>query len=164
MLKPAVLEALNKQINAEIASSYLYLSMAAHLESRNFRGMAHWMQVQAREEWGHAMKIYQYVLEVGGQVVLKQIDAPKATWNSVLEVFEDTATHERHVTEMIHALLKLAIQEADFPTQGFLQWFVKEQVEEESQARMIVEKLQMMGEGNIGLFILDRELAARAGA
>ena len=162
MLKPAVLNALNKQINAEIASAYLYLSMAAHFESLNFRGMSHWLQVQSREEWGHAMKIYHYVLEAGGQVTLTQIDAPKTKWKSVLDVFEDTLAHECQVTEMIYAIVKLAIQDGDFATQSFLQWFVTEQVEEESQSRMIVEKLKMMGEGNIGLFILDGELGRRA--
>ena len=164
MLKPAVLEALNKQINAEIASSYLYLSMAAHLESRNFRGMAHWMQVQAREEWGHAMKIFGHVNERNGRVLLKQIDAPPSEWKSVRDVFEHTLSHELKVTEKVHALVKLASDESDYATLEFLQWFVHEQVEEEAQTTSIVEKLKLMGEGHIGLFILDGELGKRAAA
>jgi ferritin len=163
MLKPNVQDALNAQINAELASSYLYLAMAAHFESRNFRGLAAWMQVQAREEHGHAMKIFAQVLERGGRVTLKAIEAPKAEWASVLEVFEDAYRHECKVTGLIHGLLKLAIAETDFASQAFLQWFVTEQVEEEAQTLAIVEKLKMMGDGNIGLFILDAELGKRAG-
>ena len=164
MLKSNVLEALNRQINAEITSSYLYLSMAAHFESRNFRGMAGWMQVQAREEWGHAMKLFGHVVDRGGQVALAQIDAPKAQWGSVLEVFDDARKHECQVTGLIHGLVKLATNESDYATLAFLQWFVNEQVEEEAQTQLIVEKLKMMGDGNIGLFILDAELGKRGAA
>jgi len=162
MLKPNVQEALNNQINGEIASTYLYLSMAAYFESKNFRGLAKWMEVQAREEWGHAMKIFGHINERGGRVTLKQIDAPPSEWKSVLDVFEQTLTHEIKVTEKIHAIVKLATSECDYATLAFLQWFVSEQVEEESQTTSIVEKLKLMGEGNIGLFILDGELGKRA--
>jgi ferritin len=162
MLKSNVQDALNNQVHAEIASSYLYLSMAAHFESRNFHGMAQWMHVQAREEWGHAMKIFQHLVDRGGQVVLQQIEAPKAQWGSVLEVFEDSYRHECQVTGRIHGLVKLATTESDFASLAFLQWFVSEQVEEEAQTQLIVEKLKMMGDGNIGLFILDGELGKRA--
>jgi ferritin len=161
-LKPNLLDALNTQLNAEMASTYLYLSMAAHFESRNFRGMSHWMQTQAREEWSHAMKIFGYINERGGQVTLKQIDAPKSQWGSVLEVFQDSLNHECLVSDRIHGLVRLAISESDFATQSFLQWFINEQVEEEAQTNLIVEKLKMMGDGNIGLFILDGELGKRA--
>lgn len=162
MLKANVQEALNNQINGEIASTYLYLSMAAYFESKNFRGLAKWMEVQAREEWGHAMKIFGHINERGGRVMLKQIDAPPSEWKSVLDVFEQTLTHELKVTEKIHAIVKLATSECDYATLAFLQWFVSEQVEEESQTTSIVEKLKLMGEGNIGLFILDGELGKRA--
>ncbi len=162
MLKSNVQDALNSQLNAEVASAYLYLSMAAHFESQNFRGMAHWMQTQAREEWKHAMKFFGHIVDRGGRVVLARLEAPKAQWGSVLEVFQETVSHECHVTERIHSLVKLAVTESDFATQSFLQWFVDEQVEEESQAQQIVEKLKMMGDGNIGLFILDAELGKRA--
>jgi len=162
MLKANVQEALNNQINGEIASTYLYLSMAAYFESKNFRGLAKWMEVQAREEWGHAMKIFGHINERGGRVTLKQIDAPPSEWKSVLDVFEQTLTHELKVTEKIHAIVKLATSECDYATLAFLQWFVSEQVEEESQTTSIVEKLKLMGDGNIGLFILDGELGKRA--
>jgi ferritin len=163
MLKPNVQDALNTQLNAEVASSYLYLSMAAHLESQNFRGMAHWMQTQAREEWKHAMKFFGHIIERGGHVTLKQIDAPKGEWKSVLDVFQDTLKHEQCVTAGIHGIVKLSTAESDYATQNFLQWFVNEQVEEESSAQTIVSRLQMMGDGNVGLFILDGELGRRAG-
>ncbi len=162
MLKANVQEALNNQINGEIASTYLYLSMTAYFESKNFHGMAKWMELQAREEWSHAMKIFGHVNERNGRVILKQIDAPPSEWKSVLDVFEHTLNHEIKVTEKIHALVKLATSECDYATLAFLQWFVSEQVEEEAQALSIVEKLKLMGEGHIGLFILDGELGKRA--
>lgn len=163
MLKPNVQDALNTQVNAEVASAYLYLSMAGYFESLNFRGMARWMQLQAKEEWSHAMKFYGYIYERMGQVTLKQIDAPKTQWGSVLEVFQDTLAHECRVTSRVHSLVKLATDETDYPTLNFLQWFVNEQVEEEAAAHSIVERLKMMGDGNIGLFMLDGELGKRAG-
>jgi ferritin len=124
--------------------------------------MASWMQTQAREEWGHAMKIFGHITQRGGRVTLQQIEAPKLDWSSVLEVFQETLNHEIYVTERIHSLVKLAINESDFATQAFLQGFVNEQVEEEATAQAIVQRLKMMGEGSIGLFILDSELGKRA--
>jgi ferritin len=164
MLKANIQEALNNQINAEIASTYLYLSMAAYFEAKNFRGLAKWVEVQAREEWGHAMKIFAQVNDRGGRVILKQIDAPPSDWKSVLEVFEQILAHEIKVTEKIHGLLKLAIAESDFATQAFLQWFVTEQVEEEAVATQVVEKLRLSGDSHVGLLILDGELGKRAAA
>jgi ferritin len=164
MLKANVQEALNTQINAEVASAYLYLAMAAYFESKNFHGLARWMEVQAREEWGHAMKIFHQVNERGGRVILKQIDAPQGEWKSVMEVFEQTLAHELKVTEKIHSLVKLATVECDYATLAFLQWFVTEQVEEENQVIEIVEKLKLMGESHVGLFMLDSELGKRAAA
>jgi ferritin len=161
MLKTNVQDALNAQLNAEFASSYLYLSMAAWFDAKNFHGMAHWMRVQTGEEWKHAMKFYTFINDRGGRVLLKQLDAPKTEWASVLEVFEDAYKHECKITGLIHGLVKCATTESDLATQTFLQWFITEQVEEEAQAQLIVEKLKMMGDGNIGLFILDSELAKR---
>ena len=162
MLKANVQEALNNQINGEMASTYLYLAMAAYFESKNLQGLAKWMEVQSGEEWGHAMKIYHHVNERGGRVILQQIDAPPSEWKSALDVFEHTLAHELKVTEMIHAIVKLAIAESDYATQAFMQWFVNEQVEEEAHSQAIVEKLRIMGDGNIGLIILDGELGKRA--
>ncbi len=162
MLKAIVQEALNNQINAEIASSYLYLSMAAYFESKNFRGLAQWMQIQAREEWKHAMKIFTQVNDRGGRVILKQIDAPQTEWKSALDVFEDVLAHEIKVSEKINVLMKLAISECDYASQAFLQWFVIEQVEEEALATQTVEKLRLSGDSHVGLLILDAELGKRA--
>ena len=120
--------------------------MAAFFEAKNLRGMARWMHAQAREEWKHAMKIFEFIVARSGRVSLKAVDAPKAEWGSVLEVFEDAYKHECKVTGLIHGLVKLAEAESDFATQAFLQWFVTEQVEEEAQVEMIVERLKMTGE------------------
>lgn len=115
MLKANVKNALNNQINAEIASAYLYLAMAAYFESKNLHGLSRWMEVQAREEWGHAMKIYHQVHERNGRVVLKQIPTPQSEWKSVLDAFEHSLSHEIKVTEMIHALVELATNSATTP-------------------------------------------------
>jgi ferritin len=164
MLKSNVQDALNGQLHAELASSYLYLSMAAYFESRNLRGMAHWMQIQAQEEWKHAMKFYGFIAERGGRVQLRAVDAPQGEWGSALEAFEGAYKHECKITGLIHGLVKLANSEADFATLAFLQWFVTEQVEEEAQAQFIVEKLKAMGESNVALHILDGELGKRGGS
>ena len=161
MLKANIQDALNDQINAEIASAYLYLAMAAYFESKNLHGLARWMEVQTREEWGHAMKIYHQVHDRNGRVVLKQIATPQSEWKSVLDAFEHSLSHEVKVTEMIHSLVKLATAESDFATQAFLQWFVTEQVEEENQVVDIVEKLKLVGESHVGLLMLDSELGKR---
>ena len=161
MLKSNLQDALNDQMNAELASAYLYLSMAGYFESRSLRGMARWMQVQAQEEWRHAMKFFQHVVDRGGRVALQQIDAPKEKWNSVQEVFQDALSHECQVTGRIHGLVKLAASEADFATNAFLQWFVNEQVEEEANALHIVQQLRLMGDSKDSMFTLDRELGKR---
>ncbi|MGD0896839.1 MAG: ferritin [Thermoguttaceae bacterium] len=163
MLKSNIQDALNDQMNAEMASAYLYLSMAAHFESRSLRGMAHWMKVQAGEEWRHAMKFFQQIVDRGGHVSFLPLGAPKEKWSSVQDAFQDALNHECQVTGRIHGLVKLAASEADFATHAFLQWFVNEQVEEEANAQIIVEKLKMMGDGNVGLLFLDSELGKRAG-
>ncbi len=164
MLKPKIQEALNSQLNAELASSYLYLSMAAFFESKNFRGMAKWMQAQSHEEWNHAAKIYNFIVSRNGRVTLETLDAPQLDWGSVREVFDDAYRHECKVTGLIGGLVKLAAAESDFATGIFLQWFVTEQVEEEAQVEFIVERLKMMGETPVALFMLDKELAKRGAA
>jgi ferritin len=163
MLKPKVLEALNNQVNAELDSAYLYLSMAAWFESKNFRGMARWMRTQSHEEWGHGMKIYDFIVSRSGRVRLAAVDTPKADWDSVTAIFEDSYKHECKVTGLINGLMKLAESESDFATRALLQWFVTEQVEEEAQVEFIVEKLKLMGESNIALFMLDEALGKRGG-
>ncbi len=161
MLKPKMQEALNEQVNAEFFSAYLYLSMSAHFESKGLPGMAHWMRMQFEEEQIHALKIYDFINERNGTVILTEIEAPKTQWGSVLEVFEYTYEHEQKVTGLINNLVSLAYEEKDHATASFLQWFVDEQVEEESNASQIVDQLKMVGEDGAALFLLDAQLAQR---
>lgn len=161
MISKKMEAALNTQINAEFYSSYLYLSMAADFEAKNLGGFASWMQVQAQEEWGHGMKLYNYIHEQNGTVTLKQIDGPQTEWKSPLDAFEAAYAHEQHVTSLINNLVALSNEEKDYATHIFLHWFVSEQVEEEASALAIVEKLKMIGDRPQGLFMLDRELAQR---
>ena len=161
MLSAKLQDALNQQINEEFFSSYLYLAMAAYLDDLNLDGCAHWMRMQAQEEHLHAMKIFDYVAERGGRVVLKAIAEPQKAWKSVLEVFEASLEHEQHITKCIAELADLAIQEKDHPTNNLMQWFVNEQVEEEATVDAIVNKMKLMGDHGLGLFMMDNELAAR---
>lgn len=161
MISKKMEEALNKQINAEFYSSYLYLAMAADFEAKNLDGFANWMKVQAQEEWGHGMRIYNYVNEQQGRVTLAAIEGPQTAWDSPLAMFEAAYKHEQHVTSLIHNLVSLAAEEKDYATGIFLQWFVTEQVEEEATASNIVEKLQRIKESPQGLMMLDRALGER---
>jgi ferritin len=161
MLSKKMEKALNGQINAELYSSYLYLSMSAYFLSQNLKGFAKWMSVQAREENTHAMKIYDYVVERGGKVVLQAIAQPKTDWESALAAFKDTYAHEQKVTSMIHELVNMAAGEKDHATAVFLQWFVTEQVEEEANALEAVQKLTMIGDSKGSLLMLDHQMGKR---
>ncbi len=163
MIKKTVEKAINNQINAELYSAYLYLSMSAYFEAKNLSGFAHWMNVQAQEEVNHALKFYNYIFERGGNVTLKSIDGPPAEWKSPLDVFESIYKHEVKVTGLIHNLVHLARSEKDVATENFLMWYIDEQVEEESSADEIVQKLKLIKESPQGLFMIDRELAQREG-
>ncbi len=162
MLKPKMEEALNKQINEEMYSSYLYLSMSAYFESVSLTGFASWMKIQSAEEYAHAMKIYTYIIQKGGRAKLSAIAEPKQSWDTPLNVFEDTLKHEQHITACIDELVNLALELKDHATNNFLQWFVTEQVEEEANATKIIDDLKMIGNNNHGIFLLDRELGQRA--
>jgi ferritin len=161
MLKENVQEALNEQLNAELYSSYLYLSMSAYFQSVELKGFANWMRVQAQEELMHAMKFYDYVNERGGRVILKEIATPQTEWDSPKAAFEHVYQHEQKVTGLIGNLVELAIKEKDHATNNFLQWFVTEQVEEESSAKEGLEKIKLVGNESSGLLLLDQELAQR---
>ena len=161
MISKNIQTALNKQLNAEFYSSYFYLSMSAYFEAKDLQGFAKWFRMQADEEYAHAMKIFDYVYQVGGEVALQKIDGPKTKWNSFLEVFKDTFEHEQKVTKSINTLVDLAQKEKDHATVNFLQWFVSEQVEEEATAQMNVKKMEMIGDSKSGLFMLDNELGSR---
>ena len=161
MLSEKMLKALNKQLNAELYSSYLYLSMSAYFQSINLSGFANWMRVQAMEEMTHAMKIYDFVNERGARVILQKVDEPPSEWSSPLAAFQQAYQHEQKVTGMINKLVNLAVEEGDHATNIFLQWFVSEQVEEEASADEIVQKLKLVGDDGGGIFMIDRELAQR---
>lgn len=154
-------EALNEQIREELGSAYLYLAMAAYFHSQNLPGMAHWMEVQVGEEYGHALQIYRHVVERGGRVKLQALPEPKFEWPSPLEAWKAAHEHEQHISARIHALLELARQEKDYPAEVMLQWFVTEQVEEEDQTRRVVEMLERLGDSGRGLLWLDKELGKR---
>jgi ferritin len=161
MISKKMEKALNEQVNAELFSAYLYLSMEAYFKSLNLDGFANWMRVQTQEEIMHAMKIYDFIDERGGRIILKAIDGPDTKWDSPLAVFEAVYKHEQKVTGLINNLVNLAIEEKDHATNTFLQWFVNEQVEEESSADQIVQQLKMMENAPGGMFMLDRELGQR---
>ncbi len=162
MLSKKMEKALNDQVNAELYSSYLYLSMESYLQDSGLEGFANWMRIQAQEELSHAMKIYDFIFSCGGRARLAAIDAPKQEWDSVLAVFEESLGHEQHVTGLINELMNLAIEEKDHATNIFLQWFVTEQVEEEEAAGAIVNRLRLAGGRGEALLSLDRELGQRS--
>jgi len=161
MINKAMQDAMNEQINKEMFSSYLYLSMAAYFEDKNLPGFANWMRVQADEEREHAMKFYDFILERGGRVQLKAIEAPKTDWDSNLEVAEEVAAHEAKVTASINDLYELALKEKDYPAQVILQWFITEQVEDESSAAQIVADLKLIEERGTAVLMLDKQLGKR---
>jgi ferritin len=161
MLKKKLETALNKQINAEIYSAYLYLSMSTYCEAKGLAGIASWMRVQTQEEMVHAMKLHDYVNERGGRVTLTGIEAPPTEWKSPADVFDATYKHEQVVTGLINKLVELAAKEKDPATSSMLNWFVDEQVEEEASASAVVAKFELMGDAPGGLFAIDRELGAR---
>jgi len=144
MIAKKIEEAFNKQINEELFSAYLYLSMSSQFEAMNFGGFAQWMRVQAQEETAHAMKFYKYLFERGGRVKLAAIAGPDTEWKDPLEMFEDAYKHERKITGMIHGLADLAEKENDRAALLFLQWFISEQVEEEKHADEIVQTLKQI--------------------
>lgn len=154
-------EAINEQIQNEFYASYFYLSMSAYCEGQNFPGFAHWMRLQGEEEMAHAMKLFDYLNDRGGRVVLQTIAKPPADFESLREMFQQALDHEREVTKLIHNLYKIAKEEDDYPTEVELQWFIKEQVEEEKTAAEIVDRLQMIKNETIGLLMLDQELGSR---
>jgi len=163
MIGKAMQDAMNEQINKEVFSSYLYLSMAAYFEDKSLPGFANWMRIQSDEEREHAMKFYDFILERGGKVQLKAVDAPKTEWNSTMEVVEEVAAHEANVTASINSLYELSMKEKDYPAQIMLQWFITEQVEEERNAAEIVASLKMIEARETAVLQLDHRLSKRKG-
>ena len=161
MISNAMQKAINEQINKELYSSYLYLSMAAYFENRNLPGFAKWMHMQADEEREHGMKFFQYLLDRGGKVELKAIAAPAIDWKTNLDVFKQVQEHEAAVTASIYALYELALAEKDYPSQAMLQWFITEQVEEEKNAADIVQQLELIDARGTAVLMLDHQLGKR---
>jgi ferritin len=161
MISKKIQDAINDQINAELYSAYLYLSMSAYFQDINLPGFAKWMEIQAGEEYFHAKKFYDYLVERGGRVLLKPIDGPDTEWKSTQDVFEATYKHEQKVTGLINDIMNLAIEEKDHATSIMLQWFVSEQVEEEASASELLERIKLVGDSGNGLLMMDRELGQR---
>lgn len=161
MINEKMQNAFNEQINKELYSSYLYLSMAAFLADKGLMGFANWMRVQVQEETAHAMLMFDYVIERGGTVSLEAIDKPKASYGSVLEVFEETLKHEEYVTSLMNKLADVADEVKDRAALSFIQWFIDEQVEEEANANDIIAKLKLIKEDGNALFMMDKDLGAR---
>jgi ferritin len=162
MLNKKLESAINDQIQRELASAYIYLSMAAYFEARTFPGFANWMRIQFHEEQAHAFKFFDFVYDRGGAVKLQPIEGPPTEFESAVDVFTQTLAHEQKVTGHINDLYALAVEEKDYPSQTLLQWFIDEQVEEEKNAGDILDMLKMV-EGNAhALLMLDRELGSRS--
>ncbi|MCM1034679.1 MAG: ferritin [Paludibacter sp.] len=161
MLNKRLEEALNAQINAEMWSAYLYLSMSAYCHEAGYTGMANWFAVQFKEEQDHAQIFFNYVVSRGGRVKLAPIAEVATEWDSVLAAFENTLEHEQKVTSLINNLYAIATEEHDYATQSKLKWFIDEQVEEEENAQDIINKLRMVQGNGYGMYMIDQELASR---
>jgi ferritin len=153
--------AINEQINWELYSAYLYFSMAAYFDSMSLKGFASWMRIQAMEEQTHVKRFYDYLTSRGGRVLLSEIKAPETEWKSPLDVFEETLKHEEVVTGRINDLVDISLEIKDHATNSFLKWFVDEQVEEEESADEVIQSLKLNENNPGGLFMIDKELAAR---
>ena len=161
MLSKKLHEAMNAQINAELWSAYLYLSMSMDAEAKGLKGVANWFYVQFQEEQDHARIFMNYILSRDAEVKLLPIEEVRTAWTSPLEMFQDTLQHEQKVTSLIDELCHIAMAEKDFATSNMLNWFVTEQVEEEDNARTIIDQLKMVEGNSVGLYMIDKELAAR---
>ena len=161
MIKKKIEELINEQINVEMASAYLYMSMAAYCHSKNQVGMGRWFEVQFREEQDHAKILFNYLIQRNGRVQLKAIGSVPTEWDSVLQAFETSLAHEVKVTKLINDLFRVAHDEGDFATESMLQWFIDEQVEEEDNVQTIINSLKMIKDNGYGLYMLDKELGAR---
>lgn len=154
--------AINRQINAELWSGYLYLSMSVHFAHKGLPGFANWFKVQFKEEQDHAHKLMNYLVSKGNRVELQPIERVDTSWDSLLQAFEVTLEHERLVTSLINNLVSMSRKENDFATENMLQWFVSEQVEEEETAQSMIDGLRLIGDNGFGIYTMDKELAKRA--
>lgn len=161
MISKKLEDAINAQINAELWSAYLYLSMAMNFENAGYPGIANWYKIQFKEEQAHAEIFMNYLNSRGGRVVLAPIAEVQTKWDTPIAAFAATLEHEEKVTGLINNLYHLAIEEKDYATKGKLDWFISEQVEEEETAKGIIDRLRMVGDNGMGLYMLDQELGAR---
>lgn len=161
MINEKVGKILNEQVNKELYSAYLYLSMSAYFSDIGLLGFANWMRVQFQEEQAHAMFIYDFLIGRGEKVILTAIDAPPTSWSSSLEVMEEVLKHEVYVTSLINNIINVAEEVKDRATMSYMNWFVDEQVEEEANAKEIIDKLKLIGDDKSALYLLDKDLAAR---
>jgi len=161
MLSKSMQDSLNEQVRMELYSSYLYLAMSAYCDSAGYQGFANWFRIQAGEEREHAMKIYDFIQERGGRVILKAIDAPPVNYPSPVDCMEKSLDHERKITGLIHKLYEQGLKDKDYAAQVFLQWFVNEQVEEEKNVADILDQIRLVGKQGPSLFLVDRSLAGR---
>ena len=160
-IKPEIQDAINDQVQAEMYSANLYLSMSCYFESINLSGFANWMRVQWKEETAHAVKFINYLEERGGRAIIKKIDQPPSEFGTVLEVFQKVLEHEQYVTDRIHKLYELSLAENDYPLQSFLKWYIDEQVEEEANASEILESVKMLGDSGYHIYMLDSRMKSR---
>ena len=162
MVSKELEKAINKQINAEFWSAYLYLSMSTWFDHEGLPGFANWFKVQFQEEQDHAQKLMAYLVSKGNKVNLMPLEKVDTSWDSVLKAFQDTLEHERVVTSLINNLVSIARKENDYATENMLQWFVNEQVEEEETAQAMIDSLKLIGDNGFGLYTMDKELAQRS--
>jgi ferritin len=160
-LSQKITDALNQQINMELASAYAYVAMASYCDEKNLPGAASWLRIQWEEELGHATKLIDYINERGGHVVLQAIPQPPQQFQSLLDVFEQVLRQEQEVTASIYRIYNLAVQESDYAAQGLMQWYVNEQVEEENAPAEIISLLKVAGDSGSGLLLVDRRLGER---
>ena len=158
MIDKKMQDAINDQVNAELFSAYLYYAMAYYFEDKNLTGFAKWMRVQALEEATHVHKFFAYVNERGGHAVVTQLDAPKTDFGSFQKMFKELLEHEIFVSQSINDLVHITLEEKDYATHNFLQWYVAEQIEEEALARTILDKINLIGNDKGGLYLFDRDV------
>lgn len=161
MINEKVGKILNEQVNKELYSAYLYLSMSAYFSDMGLLGFANWMRIQAQEEQAHAMLIYDFLNDRGEKVILTAIDAPPNSWKTPIDVMEEVLKHEIYVTSLINNIIFVAEEAKDRATMSYMNWFVDEQVEEEANAKEIIDKLKLIGDDKSALYLLDKDLSTR---
>lgn len=162
MISQKINEIINEQINKEFYSGYLYLSMSAHLKELGLFGFASWTKIQAKEEVEHGLKLFDYLLERNSFVTLKQIQTPPFEFNGIISIFNEIYEHEKCITKAVMEIARVAEEECDRTTLTFIDWFIEEQIEEEQQVKNIIKRLELFGDNEASLFLMDKELGERS--